>query len=74
MSPQFHVVHDNLFQTIMNVYKNDALTEHIWISLVQRKEDNTENLIEQADLEKATISIVHTDWLDSAGRVKSKSG
>ena len=44
MSPQFYMARDNLFQTLMGGHgENDAITEHVWSSLVQGKEDNVEN-------------------------------
>ena len=44
--------------------ENDALTEHIWSSLVQGREDDTEHTIIQADLENTAIPQVYTDWLN----------
>ena len=36
ISPQFHVLHDNKFQTAMEGYEyNEAISAHIWDSLVQ---------------------------------------
>ena len=36
ISPQFYVVYDNLFQTVMGGYEdNDAISDQIWSSLVQ---------------------------------------
>ena len=44
--------------------ENDALTGNIWSSLVQGKEDDTENTVAQADLANTAIPKVHTDWLN----------
>ena len=38
-----------------DIKKNDTLTEHIWSSLVQGKEDDIENTLAQADLENTVI-------------------
>ena len=57
----------------MGYEKNDALTENIWSSLVQGKEHNAENVIEQDKLENATISLVHTCFLNYADLDNRKS-
>lgn len=44
--------------------ENDALTEHIWSSLFQGKEEDTKNTVAQADSENTTIPPVHMDWLN----------
>ena len=45
----------------------------MWISLVQGKEDNAENVIDQACLENATIPPVQPEWLNSTELRKRKS-
>ena len=59
ISPQFHVVYDNKFKTVIGGYDdNDSLLSHIWDSLVQ---DNSENVIQQATLEQKPLPQFHTD-------------
>ena len=61
ISPQFHVVYDNLFQTVMGGYENnDTISDHIWSSLVQ----GSDNVTEQAVAEHEPVPPVHADWLD----------
>ena len=44
ISPQFHVVYDSAFQTVMGGYDhNDAVSNHIWDSLVENDTDHTLN-------------------------------
>ena len=36
VSPRFHVLHDDKFQTVMGGYKNnEAISAHVWDSLAQ---------------------------------------
>ena len=53
--------------------ENDALTEYMQSSLIQGKEDNTENVIGQSGLENTTIPLVNTYWINSAELDKRKS-
>ena len=53
ISPQFHVVYDNLFQTVMGGYEdNDAISDQIWSSLVV---DNISNVAQQAEVENEPV-------------------
>ena len=64
ISPQFHVVYDNLFQTVMGGYEdNDAISDQIWSSLVQ---GSKVNVAEQATAEQEPVPKVHVDWLNPA--------
>ena len=64
ISPQFHLVYDNLFQTVMGGYEeNDAIPDQIWSSLVQGK---SVNIAEQATVEQEPVPPVHVDWLNPA--------
>ena len=43
ISPHFHVVYDNKFETVIGGYdENDSISNHIWESLVQ---DNSEDVL-----------------------------
>ena len=60
--PQFHVVYDNLFQTVMGGYEdNSAISDQIWSSLVV---DNTSNIAEQAEVENEPVPQINVDWLN----------
>ena len=62
ISPQFHVVYDDLFQTVMGGYEeNDTSSDQIWSSLVQ---GNSEDVTKQAAVEHEPISQVNVDWLN----------
>ena len=48
--PQFHVVYDNKFETVIGGYdENDSLVTHIWEVLVQTY---SEDVLQQATLEQ----------------------
>ena len=49
ISPQFRVVYDNKFETVIGGYdENNSLLSHIWDSLVH---NNSENVLQQVILE-----------------------
>ena len=53
VSPQFHIVYDNLFQTVMGGHEeNDAISDQIWSSLVQI---NLVDATEKAIVEQESI-------------------
>ena len=62
ISPQFHVVYDNLFQNVMGGYEdNDAISDQIWSSLVV---DNISNAVEQAEVENEPVPQINVNWLN----------
>ena len=53
VSPQFHVIYDNKFHTVMSGYDdNEAVTNHIWDNLVQGDDDYVETVIYQITLDR----------------------
>ena len=61
ISPQFHVIYDPQFQTVIGGYENnDAVANHIWHKLVQNE---SENELVEADKEQKSLPSLHKDWL-----------
>ena len=57
ISPQFHVVYDCKFQTVMGGYKhNDSIATNIWESLVDK---DTENVTADIQENHVTIPPLH---------------
>ena len=52
-SPQFHIIYDNKFQTIMGGYaNNNEVSEHVWNVLVQGDEDNENRTVERVHIQQ----------------------
>ena len=61
ISPQFHVVYDNEFQTVLGGYgKNEAVCPHIWENLCIHSRENGLTEVPTAD---KPIPRLHEDWL-----------
>ena len=56
ISPQYHLVYDNNFQTVTGGHEdNEAVVSHIWESL------SSENALEQAHTEQRNLPRLHED-------------
>ena len=65
ISPQFHIVYDNKFETIMGGYdNNEAATNHIW-DVLAPGEDGVQNIIHNSQGNQQTIPRLHDDWLST---------
>ena len=63
VSPQFHVLYDNKFQTVMGGYEhNEAISAHIWDSLAQV---DIEYVLDQANEEQEPLPHLNQEWLTS---------
>ena len=68
MSPQFHVVYDNKFETVIGGYdKNNLLSDHIWSSLAM---DDTEITLQEEAFEQELLPQLHEDWLTPDERIQ----
>ena len=63
VSPQFHVLYDNQFQTVMGGYEhNETISAHIWDSLAQA---GIEYVLNQANGEKESLPHLYQERLTS---------
>ena len=66
LSPQFHVVYDNEFQTVFGGYgNNDALCPHIWEKICVHSKENTATDLTTTD---KRLPRLHEDWLTPVER------
>ena len=74
ISPQFHVIYDHKFETVMGGYdENDAVVDHIWNNLLidESAVENVVEYVENGDVQRVKcVPHVHADWLNESEKAQ----